>query len=55
MEYLILKLLHIVSSTILFGTGLGTAFFMVRANLSNDINIAFIEFVSGSLIVFAMV
>ncbi len=38
MEYSILKVLHIVSSTILFGTGLGTAFFMVRANLSYDIN-----------------
>lgn len=38
MEYLILKLIHIVSSTILFGTGMGTAFFMVRANLSKDIH-----------------
>jgi uncharacterized membrane protein len=27
-EYVILKVLHIVSSTLLFGTGLGTAFFM---------------------------
>ncbi|MDH3609882.1 MAG: DUF2269 domain-containing protein [Gammaproteobacteria bacterium] len=37
MDYLMLKLIHILSSTILFGTGLGTAFFMVRANISNDI------------------
>lgn len=29
--YLGIKLLHIVSATILFGTGLGTAFFMFRA------------------------
>ena len=31
-----IKLLHIVSATILFGTGLGTAFFMLRAYLSGD-------------------
>ena len=29
--YLGIKLLHIISATILFGTGLGTAFFMFRA------------------------
>ncbi|MDH3747021.1 MAG: DUF2269 domain-containing protein [Gammaproteobacteria bacterium] len=29
--YLAVKLLHILSSTVLFGTGLGTAFFMLRA------------------------
>jgi uncharacterized membrane protein len=29
--YLLVKLLHIVSATILFGTGLGTAFFMLQA------------------------
>lgn len=29
--YLAIKLLHIISATILFGTGLGTAFFMFRA------------------------
>ena len=37
MDYLTLKLIHILSSTLLFGTGLGTAFFMVRANMSKDI------------------
>lgn len=36
-EYLTLKLLHILSSTFLFGTGLGTAFYMWRADLSGDI------------------
>ncbi len=34
--YLWIKLLHILSATVLFGTGLGTAFFMLRAYLSND-------------------
>ena len=30
------KLLHIISATLLFGTGLGTAFFMLRAHLSGN-------------------
>ena len=34
--YLALKLIHILSSTVLFGTGLGTAFSMWRANASRD-------------------
>ncbi len=29
--YLWIKLLHIVGATVLFGTGLGTAFFMLKA------------------------
>lgn len=37
MTYLILKYLHIISSTLLFGTGLGSAFYMWRANQSNNI------------------
>ncbi len=32
MDYLWLKWIHIISSTILFGTGIGTAFFMFMAN-----------------------
>lgn len=36
MGYLDLKALHILSSTILFGTGLGTAFFMWMANRSKN-------------------
>ena len=32
--YLRIKLIHILSSTVLFGTGLGTAFFMWRADVS---------------------
>lgn len=33
---LIVKWIHIVSSTVLFGTGLGTAFFFVRAVMTKD-------------------
>lgn len=33
MEYLIVKTLHILSSTILFGTGIGTAFYMLFLTL----------------------
>lgn len=36
--YLLLKLLHIISSTLLFGTGLGTAFYMWRADRSGDLS-----------------
>lgn len=35
-ELLFLKWLHILSSTVLFGTGLGIAFFMWSAHRSND-------------------
>lgn len=34
--YLWIKLVHIVSATVLFGTGMGTAFFMLKAYLSNS-------------------
>jgi uncharacterized membrane protein len=37
MEYLIIKWLHILSSTLLFGTGLGSAFYMFFTNLSGDV------------------
>ena len=33
MEYLAVKWLHIVSSTILFGTGIGSAYYMLMAGL----------------------
>lgn len=36
MVYLWVKWLHIMSSTLLFGTGLGIAFFMWRAHRSRD-------------------
>ena len=38
-SYLILKVLHILSATVLFGTGLGTAFSMWRANRSGDVRV----------------
>jgi uncharacterized membrane protein len=34
--YLLLKLIHILSAAVLFGTGLGIAFFMVWATRSRD-------------------
>jgi uncharacterized membrane protein len=34
--YLVIKLVHIVSATLLFGTGLGTAFFMFKAHASRN-------------------
>ena len=37
MDYLLLKWIHIVSSTILFGLGLGSAFFMFMANRRKDV------------------
>jgi uncharacterized membrane protein len=40
MEYLAVKWLHIVSSTLLFGTGVGSAYYLLRASLSNDARIA---------------
>jgi uncharacterized membrane protein len=36
MEYLIVKWLHIVFSTLLFGTGLGSAFYMFFTSLTRD-------------------
>lgn len=39
-EYLIVKWVHVLSSTILFGTGIGSAFYMLSACLSRDPRIA---------------
>ncbi len=36
--YLIIKTLHIFGATILFGTGIGIAFFMFRSYFTNDMN-----------------
>ncbi len=36
MEYVIVKWLHILSSTLLFGTGLGSAFYMFFASRTGD-------------------
>jgi uncharacterized membrane protein len=37
MEYTIVKWLHILSSTFLFGTGIGSAFYMLFTSLSRDV------------------
>ena len=36
--YFFVKTLHIISSTILFGTGMGIAFFMFRSHFTTDNN-----------------
>nr|MBF0682460.1 DUF2269 domain-containing protein [Pseudomonas sp.] len=36
MEYLVVKWLHIMSSTFLFGTGIGSAFYLLFATISKD-------------------
>lgn len=36
MSYFLVKWLHVVFSTILFGTGIGTAFYLLCASLSRD-------------------
>lgn len=36
MTYLVIKWLHVLSSTILFGTGIGSAFYMLTTSLAGD-------------------
>lgn len=36
MEYLVVKWLHVLSSTVLFGTGIGSAFYLLLATLGRD-------------------
>ena len=36
MEYITAKWLHILSSTLLFGTGIGTAYYMICASLTKE-------------------
>jgi uncharacterized membrane protein len=36
MEYLVFKWLHVLSSTMLFGTGIGSAFYLLLATLTRD-------------------
>jgi uncharacterized membrane protein len=38
MDYITVKWLHILSSTILFGTGIGSAFYMLFVSLSRDLH-----------------
>lgn len=49
MEYLIVKWIHILSSTILFGTGIGSAFFLFVANRGK--NTAAIYFVTRHVVI----
>jgi uncharacterized membrane protein len=37
MEYLIVKWLHILSSTLLLGTGMGSAYYMLMVSLTRDV------------------
>jgi uncharacterized membrane protein len=37
MEYLVVKWLHVLSSTVLFGTGLGSAFYMFFTNRTGEV------------------
>lgn len=37
MDYIVVKWVHILSSTLLFGTGIGSAFYMLTTCLSRDI------------------
>jgi uncharacterized membrane protein len=34
--YLLLKIAHVIGATVIFGTGIGIAFFMLMAHLSDD-------------------
>jgi len=36
--YLVIKTLHIISSTVLFGTGTGIAFFMLRSHFTDNLH-----------------
>lgn len=38
MDYLILKWVHILSATVLFGTGIGSAFYMFAANRRKNVS-----------------
>jgi uncharacterized membrane protein len=40
MEYAVVKWLHILSSTFLFGTGIGSAFYMLFTSLTRDVRAA---------------
>ncbi len=39
MLYAWIKILHIISASVLFGTGLGTAFYMFYVNFQNDVKL----------------
>lgn len=39
--YLTIKTIHILSAAVLFGTGIGIAFFMLQSYFSDDLNVKF--------------
>jgi uncharacterized membrane protein len=39
MAYLVVKWLHVLSSTLLFGTGIGSAFYLLVASLHRDVRV----------------
>jgi uncharacterized membrane protein len=47
--YAVVKTLHIISSTLLFGTGIGSAFYMLFASLQRDARV--IAFVSRYVVI----
>lgn len=49
MDYLLLKWIHIISATILFGTGIGSAFYLFMANRRK--NIADIYFATRHVVI----
>jgi uncharacterized membrane protein len=49
MDYVTVKWIHVLSSTLLFGTGIGSAFYMLVASLNRDARIAF--FVAGKVVI----
>jgi uncharacterized membrane protein len=42
MEYVVVKWLHVLSSTILFGTGIGSAYYLLTASLNRDARNAYL-------------
>ncbi len=38
MDYLWIKLIHVIGAVLILGTGMGSAFFLFRANLGREIN-----------------
>ena len=48
-EYLALKTIHVISSTLLFGTGIGSAFYMLFASLNRDARI--VHFVTRHVVI----
>ena len=48
-EYLLVKTVHVISSTLLFGTGIGSAFYMFFASVNRDARI--VHFVTRYVVI----